>query len=173
MGKEGQPSTFPMAPSDLLGHEISKIENGLINTLAFWTLLWDSRNLPPAGRHWALPGTPEACHGTHKMFMVPFLYFLNVQEGWMAAFHLLLPLLIPTCYRLFRTGPFPAYDLLSWDPGTCKHVSSWLFRYTPQSASIPQICPSLLPFESILISWSRVSSNSHQFLVLHGLLHTT
>lgn len=51
MGKERQPSTFPMAPSDLLGHEISKIENGLINTLAFWTLLWDSRNLSPAGRH--------------------------------------------------------------------------------------------------------------------------
>ena len=60
VGKEGQLSTFSMAASDLLGHKVSKTENSLINTLAFRTLLWDSRNLLPAGRHWALPGTLEA-----------------------------------------------------------------------------------------------------------------
>ena len=39
VGKEGQLSTFAMAVSDLLGHKVSKTENSLVNTLAFWTLL--------------------------------------------------------------------------------------------------------------------------------------
>lgn len=62
---------FPMAPSNLLGHKISTTENNLIYALAFWTLLWDSRNPPLAGGHWALPGTlkppswdPQAVRGT-------------------------------------------------------------------------------------------------------------
>lgn len=70
-GMKRQPSPLPMAPSDLLEHEMSVTENNLINALALQTLLWDSRNPPPAERHWALPGTlktpswdQEAVHGT-------------------------------------------------------------------------------------------------------------
>lgn len=167
-GKHNSP--FSVAPSDLLRHKISVTEDNLIHYLC-GTLLWDSRNPSPAGRHqlfwhpWSLLGS-RAFHGPTRC---PWFWSCTF---WMhrTSFSLLLRLLTPRWPLLYRTAICQPTSPLSWRPGTCKWA--WLtFLDTPHtSARNARIYPDLFPFESILI-WCGVSGDVQEFLLLQGLLH--